>query len=273
MMGLSAALLEAAISCTRATFPAEYPGVVSLVFLYQTVFFSLVAVVGTAAAVLIGAAFPPLYRDKRVVGSANRSLDAEMVLNNVLQWVSVGFASTILAYYLLYWKPDHMFLYYFPDPSPLLLWLPSELVVVLCRVVANVHTYDFCIYWYHRGAHVLRGTWLHRSHKMHHLNNKPCSFWHSIYGDLIEGFAIGVFAHGTVMGWPISAPAALLFYSYIGLFVSLNHIGRDINIPFLYSSRFHQNHHIFRNCNFCEHTPVWDCLFGTYRASGVAYVY
>ena len=56
----------------------------------------------------------------------------------------------------------------------------------------------------------------------------------------------------------------LIYFFFITVFVTLNHMGRDIHIPYFYNARFHQLHHLRRDCNFCEHTHLWDVLFDTY---------
>ena len=101
---------------------------------------------------------------------------------------------------------------------------------------------------------------MHAQHHEYKIPNTPLA---GIYGDTLESALIAHFAFWPVLVFPTSYGALAIFAFIISFAVQLNHSGRRIEIPYLYTTRFHLAHHALRRCNFAEHTCVWDWLFGT----------
>ena len=276
-----------------------FPSVPSVVsFFLQVLLWSACVPLAGGLSTIFASFFPKLY-DKEEERMFNKPT-SNVILNNLCQWFISGSQFAVLCHYLYYAAPYHItstFEFYYRCEVDTLAPRPyhgdynashndSEidrcyegdlsipvvfgdvlvgLLNLLLRVVINVHAYDFAIYWYHYAGHKLKGSFFYNAHRQHHENSRPSGFWNIIYGDLWEGGFISSFAWVPILSAPISIGAMTVYCFFIVFAVSLNHSGRDVRIPYIYNARFHQEHHISYTCNFCEHTPVWDMLFGTYR--------
>ena len=127
-----------------------------------------------------------------------------------------------------------------------------------------VLVYDFLTYVVHRIEHEWR--WLYRNmHSQHHENMFPQNPIEAIYGDFIEGAMVSWFYFIQCCVYP-TLPASVVGAMAIMIVLSAqwNHSGVHVKVPWLfYDSERHLWHHMEHNCNFAEHTPVWDILFGT----------
>lgn len=268
-------------------------------FLLQVLLWSACVPLVGGLATLVGSFFPRLYSDEEEKKYNNPV--SPVGLNNLYQWLVSGSQFAVLCHYLAYIAPGHVTSAFQSVPNfnfsscqlsysdigeiskfsisfinPVMMCtgirffsvffaIVTEVLSIVLRVVVNVHVYDLAIYCYHYAGHKLQGSFVYNAHRMHHENSRPASFWNIIYGDLWEGGTISFFAWVPVLIAPISLPAFITYLFFIVFAVSLNHTGRDVQIPYIYNARYHQEHHISFTCNYSEHTPLWDMLFGTYR--------
>lgn len=124
--------------------------------------------------------------------------------------------------------------------------------------------YDLQSWCFHYSGHHVRFLWKH-VHSLHHEIPLPNSPLAGIYGDALESFIVACFAFWmpVVFASYISFGGLFLFAMMISFLVQLNHSGHRIDIPWIFSTRFHLAHHVKYNVNFAEHTALWDWLFGT----------
>ena len=139
--------------------------------------------------------------------------------------------------------------------------------VVMCYFWLMIVVYDGLTYAFHLLEHKWR--WLYRvMHSQHHENKFPCSSVESIYGDIFEGGLVSWFFFIQCILYTNLPVTAL---SMMGITISCtaqwNHSGVNMKVPWLfYDSEKHLWHHMDFNCNYSEHTPVWDILFGTSKS-------
>ncbi|EFC41342.1 C-5 sterol desaturase-like protein [Naegleria gruberi] len=150
---------------------------------------------------------------------------------------------------------------------------PFEMMCYLMNVMwctlQQVLIYDFLIYAFHRSCHTNKWMYIH-IHKWHHENNTPNGVCDAIYGDAFEGTLVAYFGVGQMMFFSLPASSICLFLFLISFFVQLNHCGRKVRIPYVYTYKFHAVHHRHFKWNFAEHLPVWDFLFGTMKLNEIS---
>lgn len=125
--------------------------------------------------------------------------------------------------------------------------------------------YDLQTYIFHRTSHHYGP--LKKMHAIHHEYNMPNGVISSVYGDVLENIIIVIFALWPLSVFMLPIGAVLGYLSVIVFFVQFNHSGKKVVIPGVYTYIFHYNHHKYRTCNYCEHSMVWDWLFGTLNLS------
>lgn len=131
----------------------------------------------------------------------------------------------------------------------------------LLIVIALTLLYDLQTYIYHRASHNLPV--LKKMHAIHHEYNIPNGIIAGLYGEIIESTIVASFAMWPISVFHLPLVSVAIYFFIITWFVQLNHSGRKVVIPYLYTYKYHYNHHKLRNCNYCEHLPIYDYLFRT----------
>jgi sterol desaturase/sphingolipid hydroxylase (fatty acid hydroxylase superfamily) len=62
-------------------------------------------------------------------------------------------------------------------------------------------------------------------------------------------------------------PSFLVYLAIHGVTGIADHSGINVDIPFFYRSKFHDDHHKLFNCNFGFPFAFLDHLYGTFRES------
>ena len=170
--------------------------------------------------------------------------------------------ASLLASFIIIYTKFHGTLYesnvFEMDITQLTLYIVKVLLWVLIQVVI----YDFFIYIFHRTCHINKTLYKY-VHMQHHENNSPRSVLDAIYGDALESTIIAFFAVGQMMVFPMPVSSVVLFLFLISFFVQINHSGRKVKIPLLYTYELHTAHHRYFKVNFAEHLMLWDFVFGT----------
>jgi len=136
----------------------------------------------------------------------------------------------------------------------------------LLAILLLIAFYDLQTYILHYASHHTH-PWLKKMHAIHHEYNMPNSIIAGLYGDSFELFLITSFALWPPCVFKVSIPAMCIYLWITAFFAQMNHSGKKVVIPFIYTYKYHYNHHKFRNCNYCEHLMLWDYLFGTLNLS------
>eukprot|EP00761_Pharyngomonas_kirbyi_P003258 gb/GECH01003262.1/.p1 GENE.gb/GECH01003262.1/~~gb/GECH01003262.1/.p1 ORF type:complete len:267 (+),score=61.53 gb/GECH01003262.1/:1-801(+) len=121
-------------------------------------------------------------------------------------------------------------------------------------------------YYWHRLMHI--PFFYRRWHKIHHSYKSPEPF-DDLYVHPIEQFGFMCILHFPSLIVPFSS-----YFYYILLNASqgiLDHSGIDLNIPILYDSRIHDEHHRNFRCNYCFLSPIMDILHGTFHGEWAGY--
>lgn len=148
-------------------------------------------------------------------------------------------------------------------------WQSSPLwVAILCSVIGH----DFCNYWTHRLIHA---PLLWPIHAIHHSDThvNPLTSYRIHFLESLVMAAVFV----VLLSWLGLPPAAIAAGGVIsGLYQFYVHIEADVDHGrlnwLLASPRFHRWHHAdvpeFQGRNLANIIPLWDVMFGTYRAAG-----
>ncbi len=152
--------------------------------------------------------------------------------------------------------------------------LVTDLLPAWTRVLLCVVFLDLLIYWQHRIFHAVPLLW--RIHRVHHADRDidvtTGLRFHPVELVLSMGIKIG-----TVLALGAPPVAVMLFEVILNATSDFNH--GNLGIPtrvdavlrlFVVTPDMHRVHHSTRpeetNSNFGFNLPVWDRLFGTYRA-------
>mmetsp|Transcript_9958 Transcript_9958/g.18134 ORF Transcript_9958/g.18134 Transcript_9958/m.18134 type:complete len:251 (+) Transcript_9958:252-1004(+) len=129
--------------------------------------------------------------------------------------------------------------------------------------------YDFFYTLFHRFLHnrsVYRFV-----HKHHHrqraptrgnldaINVHPFEFVVGEYNHLVAIFLVSHYVMRVHVVW------AMLFVVMGGVLASLNHTRFNINIPGVYSVKWHDVHHRLPESNYGQYIMLWDYLMGSYK--------
>ncbi len=134
--------------------------------------------------------------------------------------------------------------------------------------------YDLLYYGIHRLQH--RVPWLWQQHKLHHSElslNASTAMRHHWLEDLLRIFFIAIPLGIAFDITPVATgllSAALAYWPY---FIHANvRLQLGLLTPVIVGPQTHRLHHSIEpahaDCNFAAVTPLWDLLFGTYRAPG-----
>jgi sterol desaturase/sphingolipid hydroxylase (fatty acid hydroxylase superfamily) len=137
--------------------------------------------------------------------------------------------------------------------------------LLLAVVYENVVEY----YW-HRLMHL--PTFYRIFHKIHHYYKSPEPF-DDMYIHPLEAFGYYCILYSPPFLFSIHYYTFFAYMMIMGICGVLDHSGVKIEIPFLYNTIDHDNHHKLFEVNYCFPFPFMDILHGTYEGTynGVIY--
>jgi sterol desaturase/sphingolipid hydroxylase (fatty acid hydroxylase superfamily) len=136
-------------------------------------------------------------------------------------------------------------------------------------------TWTFCLYWIHRAGHktpVVK-TAHHDHHKFININGKTTWHWNNLFlfndnwtstADLwiTEVIPTLIFSYITGHWW-----LSVFYYLWAALIQEVIEHNPNFNLyPFLTSGKWHLIHHRDSTKNYGLFIPLWDKMFGTYKA-------
>lgn len=129
---------------------------------------------------------------------------------------------------------------------------------------------DFYSYWAHRALHT---KWLYKNvHKVHHRYVSPTPFsafaLHPVEFVIFQ--SAGIIQLCFIETHVIGYLAAVLFVAYHN---QVDHSGIDFEggLPWMPTTKYHDDHHLYFHLNFGLHFVSWDWLGGTLRSKERAY--
>lgn len=137
-------------------------------------------------------------------------------------------------------------------------------------ILAYAVIYDFLVYWYHRAQHRFDCLW--RFHRVHHAMNpmNGLNSYHHIAEELIK---VPMVTLPLLFIPQIDMPHILILSAYLSALSFIVHADTAVDIgPLRYiftDNLVHRLHHeseSVRVSNFASIFPLWDRIFGTYRA-------
>lgn len=168
-----------------------------------------------------------------------------VLLNSAIINGALGVAAYLLVEggSLAFWDPaEHSWLYIAASTAGLFLW------------------YHTLLYYWHRTMH---RPWLFkRFHHVHHKYKYPV-WLDALYEHPIEAAWGAVVILSPLFVFPIWAPSFFFFMVVMGLHEVIDHAGVVINIPFLATSKAHDDHHLRCNVYFGQLLPLLDAVHDT----------
>lgn len=148
-------------------------------------------------------------------------------------------------------------------------WSPDELTIwnSVGSLIAFYIFYDFLYTSFHTLLH-------HKSiysyiHKHHHRQKAPSRGNLDAINVHPFEFLVGEYIHLlAILVIPCHIYTVVFFILAGGILASLNHTRFNINIPYIYSVKAHDWHHVKFDCNYGQYTMLWDSVFGSYLAHG-----
>jgi sterol desaturase/sphingolipid hydroxylase (fatty acid hydroxylase superfamily) len=151
-------------------------------------------------------------------------------------------------------------------------WRSNGIAGLAISVIAYGVVWDFFQYWFHRWQHVSPTLW--PSHRVHH-SDESVNTTTALRRSLLEAILIFIFIlvpTVLVAGVDeVAAPIAFAvfygwgFFNHANVRLSLGPLTRVFSGP-----QWHRIHHgldpEYRDRNFAAYFPIFDILFGTYRA-------
>jgi sterol desaturase/sphingolipid hydroxylase (fatty acid hydroxylase superfamily) len=155
-------------------------------------------------------------------------------------------------------------------PGPLLP-APTGPLEFAARVLLILVVLDFLAYWAHRLQHAVPAFWAF--HRMHHderhLNASTGMRQHWLQLPFLQ--IVVMLPVAWLFGLDALSPAVVWIPAAVSMFQHMNvrlQMGRAT--PLLMGPQLHRLHHSsdarFYNSNYATILPLWDLLFGTYRA-------
>jgi len=119
-------------------------------------------------------------------------------------------------------------------------------------------------YHWHRLLHTkLLYQWMH---KTHHLHVAPEPFDDFMVNPLELAIYQCIF-FGPAFLFDMQLPCFAVYLALHGFAGIADHSGIHADVPLLYRSKFHDDHHKLFTCNFGFPFAIWDHLHGTFRES------
>ena len=152
-------------------------------------------------------------------------------------------------------------------------WKPKTIFEFTLSAIVFALIFDFFQYWQHRAMHAVPTLW-DRAHALHHEAERMhasvtlrATFWGEILGFLIA----------LIPTWMICGTSLLTVYSSTILFATwgfFNHANIRLRLgpltKVVSGPQLHRIHHgksaDHHDKNFAALFPIWDVVFGTYRA-------
>lgn len=154
--------------------------------------------------------------------------------------------------------------------------LPEHGVAIVFSALVLMVAEDFLFYWGHRAQH--RYAWLWAMHSFHHSDDdvNAGTFYRHFWVEKPLWFAVSSLPLALV--FRMSSETAVVYaavFQFFGLFPHLNsriEFGPRWSAVIL-GPQVHRIHHSLRqehfDTNYCGAFPVWDLVFGTFRAPRV----
>jgi sterol desaturase/sphingolipid hydroxylase (fatty acid hydroxylase superfamily) len=152
-------------------------------------------------------------------------------------------------------------------------WTPSSIVDFTLSAFLFAFVWDFFQYWQHRAMHFVPLLWT-RAHVIHHESehlSASCTLRTTISAEVLTFFI------STIPALVICGTSFMTVYSSILLFGAwglFNHANIRLDLgpltKIVSGPRWHRIHHgkdlEYHDKNFAAFFPLWDVLFGTFRA-------
>jgi sterol desaturase/sphingolipid hydroxylase (fatty acid hydroxylase superfamily) len=147
---------------------------------------------------------------------------------------------------------------------------PDGVAGSILQTLAFFAVFDFFYYWFHRAQHAFG--WLWAQHRFHHQErwlNVTTTHRHHFTEELLRQFAVYL-PMGILFDFkPVTVTWLWTTFTLWGYWIHLNlraDLGRATR--WISGPHFHRCHHELDAPagNFAAFFPMWDALFGTYRA-------
>ena len=100
-------------------------------------------------------------------------------------------------------------------------------------------------------------------HKFHHTYKSP-EPWDDMYIHPVEAIGYYIILYSPPVVYHMHRISFIIYMIIMGICGVLDHSGIKVDIPFLYNTIDHDNHHARFNVNFSFPFPYMDILHGTY---------
>ncbi len=151
-------------------------------------------------------------------------------------------------------------------------WRRAGIFGLLVSVITYGMVWDFFQYWFHRWQHTWAALW--PSHRVHHTDG-AVNTTTALRRSVIELFLIFIFILiPTVLVAGVDEAAASIAFAIFYGWGFFNHANIRLSLgvltPVFSGPHWHRVHHgiaaDYRDRNFAAYFPIFDILFGTYRA-------
>ncbi len=151
-------------------------------------------------------------------------------------------------------------------------WKPAGALGLVASTLVFVFVWDFFQYWFHRAEHTFAILWPvhalhHEEERVNFTTSQRNTIWSAIFGFLFTLLPTLIVCGVDLL----SVAGGYVFFNVYGHFNHANvrlHLGRLT--PAFSGPQWHRLHHgrdaEYFNKNFAAFFPIYDILFGTYRA-------